>query len=79
MVASRARAAADDPLGSPLPSLIVRQPLSADVWSGLQARANLLMSGYLLRLRASLMMLMMAGETNVRPVDGPAVTDRNKH
>jgi hypothetical protein len=25
------------------------------------------------------MMPMMTGKTNVRPVDGPAVTDRNKH
>jgi hypothetical protein len=32
-----------------------------------------------LRLRASLMMAMMTGKTNVRPVDGPAVTDRDKH
>ena len=25
------------------------------------------------------MMPMLTGKTNVRPVDGPAVTDRNKH
>ena len=25
------------------------------------------------------MMPMMTGKTNVRPVDGPAVTDRDKH
>jgi len=31
-----------------------------------------------LRLRAPLMMLMMTGKTNVRPVDGPAMTDRDK-
>lgn len=32
-----------------------------------------------LRLRASLTMPLMTGKTNVRPVDGPAVTDRDKH
>jgi hypothetical protein len=32
-----------------------------------------------LRLHASLMMATMTGKTNVRPVDGPAVTDRDKH
>ena len=32
-----------------------------------------------LRLRASLTMPMMTGKTNVSTVDGPAVTDRNKH
>jgi hypothetical protein len=32
-----------------------------------------------LRLRASLMMAMMTSKTNVRPVDAPAVTDRDKH
>jgi hypothetical protein len=32
-----------------------------------------------LRLRAPLMMPMMTGKTNVRPVDGPAVTNRDKH
>jgi len=31
------------------------------------------------RLRASLTMPLMTGKTNVRPVDGPAVTDRDKH
>jgi hypothetical protein len=33
----------------------------------------------LFALRALLMMPMMTGKTNVRPVDGPAVTDRDKH
>jgi len=33
----------------------------------------------LLALRAPLMMPMMTGKTNIRPVDGPAVTDRDKH
>ena len=32
----------------------------------------------LLALCESPMMPMMAGKTNVRPVDGPAVTDRDK-
>ena len=32
-----------------------------------------------LRLRASLTMPLMTGKSNVRPVDGPAVTDRDKH
>ena len=32
-----------------------------------------------LRLRASLTMPLMTGKTNVRPVDGPAVTDRDEH
>ena len=32
-----------------------------------------------LRLPASLTMPLMTGKTNVRPVDGPAVTDRDKH
>jgi hypothetical protein len=32
-----------------------------------------------LRLRASLTMPLMTGKTNVRTVDGPAVTDRDKH
>ena len=32
-----------------------------------------------LRLRASLTMPLMTGKTNVRTVDGPAVTDGDKH
>jgi hypothetical protein len=32
-----------------------------------------------LRLRAQLMMPLITGKTNVRPVDGPAVTDGDKH
>jgi hypothetical protein len=32
-----------------------------------------------LRLGASLTMPVMTGKTNVGPVDGPAVTDRDKH
>jgi hypothetical protein len=32
-----------------------------------------------LRLGSPLMMPMMTRKTNVRPVDGPAVTDRDKH
>ena len=33
----------------------------------------------LLALRAPLMMPMMTGKTNIRPVDGPAVTDCDEH
>jgi hypothetical protein len=32
-----------------------------------------------LRLRAPLTMPMMTGKTDVRPVDGPAVTNRDEH
>jgi len=34
---------------------------------------------YYLRLRASLIKPMMTGKSNVRPVDGPVMTNRDKH